>query len=43
MEIHLEGMIYAVKSERPFAELAEVLKFSLLMSVGNVSVLKYRR
>jgi len=37
MEVNLEGMIYAVKSERPLAELAEALKFSLLISVGNVN------
>jgi len=38
MEVYLEGMIYSVKSERPFAELAEALKFSLLISVGNVNL-----
>jgi hypothetical protein len=37
MAVHLEGKIYAVKSERSFAELAEALKFSLLISVGNVN------
>jgi hypothetical protein len=37
MKVHLEGMIYAVESERPFAELVEALKFSLLISVGNVN------
>jgi hypothetical protein len=37
MELHLEGTIYAVTSEKPFAELAEALKFSLLISVGNVN------
>jgi hypothetical protein len=37
MKVHLEGMIYAVKSQRPFTELAEALKFSLLISVGNVN------
>jgi hypothetical protein len=37
MEIHLEGMIYVVKSERSFTELAKALKLSHLISVGNVN------
>jgi len=37
VEVHIEGMIYVVTSERPLAELAEALNFSLLISVGNVN------
>ena len=37
MEVHLEAIIYAVKSGRPYAELAEALNFSLLISVSNVN------